>query len=121
MAADPEGGIPGRRPQNPFGTGTGLKQFHPPGWARDASGEVLAMPRAASHSLAAKRNIRTCVSCHREDSCLACHSTDASRGPVFSPHGPNFGATARCRFLSARNQRSCLKCHTPGTAQLECE
>ena len=121
VAADPEGGIPGRRPQNPFGTGTGLKQFHPPGWARDPSGEVLSMPRASSHSLAAKRNIRTCVSCHREDSCLACHSTDVTRGPVFSPHGPNFAATARCRFLAARNQRACLKCHTPGTAQLDCE
>jgi hypothetical protein len=121
VVADPEGGIPGRRPQNPFGSGTGLKQFHPPGWARDASGEVLAMPRPASHSLAAKRNIRACVSCHREDSCLACHSTDVTRGPVFSPHGPNFGGTARCRLLSARNQRVCLKCHTLGSPQLECD
>ena len=25
----------------PFGTGTGLKQFHPPGFVRDASGAVL--------------------------------------------------------------------------------
>jgi hypothetical protein len=67
------------------------------------------------------RNIRTCVSCHREESCLACHSTDPARGPVFSPHGPNFGATARCRFLAARNRRSCLKCHALGAAELECQ
>ena len=91
VAADPEGGLPGRRPNNPFGTGTGLKTFHPPGWARDASGAVISTPRPDSHSLAAQRNIRTCVSCHREESCLACHSADPTRGPSFSPHGPGFG------------------------------
>ncbi len=121
VASDPEGGLPGRRPNNPFGTGTQLKQFHPPGWARDPAGEVLAFPRAASHSVQAKRNIRTCASCHREESCLACHSTDPARGPTVSPHGPNFGATARCRFLSARNRRACIKCHAPASAELECQ
>jgi hypothetical protein len=123
VAADPEGGIPGRRPSNPFGTGTGLKMFHPPGWARDASGAVIATPRPNSHSLAAKRNLRTCVSCHREESCLTCHSTDPTRGPSFSPHGPpgTFAGTARCRFLSARNQRACLKCHAPGSMELTCD
>ena len=121
VASDPEGGLPGRRPNNPFGTGTQLKQFHPPGWARDASGEVLTMPRPASHSLQAKRNIRTCASCHREESCLACHSTDPARGPTFSPHPPNFGATARCRFLAARNRRACIKCHAPTAAELDCQ
>ncbi len=46
VSPDPEGGLPGRRPNNPFGTGTGLKSFHPPGWARDASGAVLSDPAA---------------------------------------------------------------------------
>jgi hypothetical protein len=121
VSADHEGGLRGRQPNNPFGTGTGLKQFHPPGWARDASGEVLSTPRPNSHSMQAKRNLRSCVSCHREDSCLACHSTDPTRGPVFSPHGPGFGATARCRFLSKRNQRACLKCHALGSDEIDCQ
>jgi hypothetical protein len=121
VSADHEGGLPGRRPQNPFGTGTGLRQFHPPGWARDPSGEVIQTPRANSHSLHAKRNIRSCASCHREDSCLACHSTDITRGPTFSPHVPGFGASARCRALAARNPRVCLKCHSPGSPELDCD
>jgi hypothetical protein len=121
VSSDPSGGQPGRRADNPFGTGTGIKQFHPPGWARDAAGTVIATPRPTSHAIAAKRNIRACVSCHREESCLACHSTDPARGPVFSPHGPNFGATARCRFLAARNRRACVKCHALGTPALDCE
>jgi hypothetical protein len=121
VASDPEGGLPGRRPNNPFGTGTGLKTFHPPGWARDAAGAVIPTPRPNSHSLAAKRNIRACASCHREESCLACHSTDPARGPSFSPHGANFAGTPRCRFLAARNQRACLKCHAVGSMELTCE
>ena len=121
VAADPEGGLPGRRPNNPFGTGTGLKTFHPPGWARDATAGAVETPRSTSHSLAARRNIRTCVSCHREESCLACHSTDPTRGPTFSPHGPGFAGTARCRFLAARNQRACLKCHAVGAMELTCD
>ncbi len=121
VASDPTGGLPGVKAQNPFGTGTGVKQFHPAGWARDAAGVVIANPRPQSHSVQAKRNIRSCVSCHREESCLTCHSTDPTRGPNFSPHGPNFGRTSRCRFLAARNQRACLKCHALGTAELDCE
>ena len=31
VASDPTGGLPGVKPNNPFGTGTGVKQFHPPG------------------------------------------------------------------------------------------
>ncbi len=121
VSANPSGGQLGAKANNPFGTGTGVKQFHPPGWARDAAGVVIAAPRPNSHSGAAKRNIRTCVSCHREESCLTCHSTDPTRGPSFSPHGPNFAGTARCRFLSARNQRACLKCHAIGSAALDCQ
>jgi hypothetical protein len=121
VSADAEGGRRGRQPQNPFGTGTGLKQFHPPSWARDPAGEVISAPRPTSHSMQAKRNLKSCVSCHREDSCLTCHSTDPTRGPVFSPHGPGFGATARCRLLSSRNQRVCLKCHALGSSEIDCQ
>jgi len=121
VSSDPSGGLPGTRANNPFGTGTQVKQFHPPGWARDAAGLPIATPRPQSHSVQAKRNIRTCVSCHREESCLECHSSDPTRGPSFSPHGPNFGATARCRFLASRNRRACLKCHALAAAELDCQ
>ncbi len=120
VASDPEGGLPGRQPRNPFGTGTQVKRFHPPGWARDASGAVIATPGPASHSLAAKRNITACVSCHREQTCLECHSTDPTRGAHFDPHGPGFAGSLKCRSLAARNQRACLKCHAPTDPELTC-
>jgi hypothetical protein len=120
VAADPSGGLPGRRPQNPFGTGTGVKSFHPPAWARDATGAVLTAPRASSHSMQAKRNIRTCVSCHREETCLECHSTDPTRGANVTPHGPGFADSSRCRALSRSNRRACLKCHSVGATELDC-
>ena len=114
VAPDPAGGVPGVRAGNPFGTGTGLKTFHPPGWVVDGGSQ-------SGHAQQARRNIRTCVSCHREESCLACHSADPTRGPGVSPHGPGFGGTARCRALSARNQRACLKCHALGAPEIDCE
>jgi Cytochrome c7 and related cytochrome c len=116
VAADPEGGVPGQKPRNPFGTGTGLKQFHPPGWVRDAA----AGAGTSGHAQQARRNIRSCVSCHREESCLSCHSADVTRGAGVSPHGPGFWGTARCRALSANNRRACLKCHALGAPELDC-
>jgi hypothetical protein len=120
VAADPEGGVPGRQPNNPFGTGTGVKHFHPPGWVRDESGMVLTTPSPASHSFQARRNIRTCVSCHREESCLGCHSADPSRSMGANPHWPGFGTSAACRAMASRNARACLKCHAPGAPELSC-
>jgi hypothetical protein len=121
VSADPEGGLPGRQPHNPFGTGTQLKRFHPPGWVRDGAGVVIGAATPSSHSLQARRNIRSCASCHREESCLTCHSADPIRGLGFSPHGPRFGATARCKALSSRNRRACLKCHDPTSREIDCE
>ena len=121
VAADPEGGQPGRQPNNPFGTGTGVKRFHPPGWVRDDVGAVLTTPGPSSHSFQAKRNLKTCVSCHREESCLACHSADLSRSIGINPHGPGFAGSSACRAMSSRNTRGCLKCHSPGTPELSCQ
>jgi Cytochrome c7 and related cytochrome c len=121
VASDPEGGLPGRQPSNPFGTGSGVKQFHPPGWVRDETGSVIQTATPASHSFQARRNIRSCVSCHREESCLGCHSADPTRSPAINPHRPGFGTSAACRAMSARNQRACLKCHEPGAPALWCE
>jgi hypothetical protein len=115
VAADPTGGLPGTPARNPFGTGTGLKSFHPPGWVNEGGAGQ------SGHAQQARRNIRTCVSCHREETCLSCHSTDPTRGIAVSPHGPGFAATARCRALSTRNRRACLKCHALGAAEIDCE
>ncbi|HVZ73772.1 MAG TPA: cytochrome c3 family protein [Polyangia bacterium] len=115
VSADPEGGARGVQPNNPFGTGTQLKRFHPPGWVNEGGGG------SSAHSDQARRNIRSCASCHREESCLACHSTDPTRGMNVSPHGPGFGGTARCRALSQKNRRACLKCHALGAAEIDCE
>jgi hypothetical protein len=114
VAPDAPGGQLGAQARNPFGTGTQLKAFHPPGWVNQGGGP-------SGHSQQARRNIRTCVSCHREESCLACHSADPTRGLGVSPHGPAFGGTGRCRALSARNRRVCLKCHALGAPEIDCE
>jgi hypothetical protein len=116
VSADPEGGLPGRKPNNPFGTGTQVKTFHPPGWSReDAPGPP------SGHAQQARRNIRSCVSCHREESCLNCHSADPTRGMTVSPHGPGFFGTQRCKSLSSKNRRACLKCHALGSSEIDCE
>jgi hypothetical protein len=115
VAPDATGGVPGVQPRNPFGTGTGLKSFHPPGWVADSGAA------GSGHAQQARRNIRSCASCHREESCLACHSTAPARGPAVSPHGPAFAGTSRCRALSQRNRRACLKCHTLGAPEIDCE
>jgi len=126
VASDPTGGVPGQPVRNPFGTGTGVKSFHPPGWARDAAGDVISTPRPSSHSFQAKRNIRSCASCHREETCLECHSADPARGVKmpngggFSPHGVGFATTNRCRALASRNRRACLKCHAADAPELDC-
>lgn len=121
VAPDPEGGQAGRQPNNPFGTGTGVKRFHPPGWVRDDAGVVLTMPTPASHSVQARRNLRTCVSCHREESCLTCHSADPTRSMGINPHPHGFSSSTTCRALSKGNQRACLKCHQPGSSALFCD
>ncbi len=64
------------------------------------------------HAIQASRDIKQCISCHREESCLVCHATKgvspASRGT--NPH-PN-GFSGLCKQVAAKNDRACLKCHT---------
>jgi nitrate reductase cytochrome c-type subunit len=81
---------------------------------------VLTTPTPASHSFQARRNIRACVSCHREESCLNCHSADPARSMGANPHWPGFGTSAACRAMASRNTRACLKCHAPGAPELSC-
>ena len=116
VAADPSGGVPGTPARNPFGTGTRRQELPPAGLG--AMRAARAMKRPPDQ---ARRNIRTCVSCHREESCLACHSTDPTHGMSVSPHGPGFSGTSRCRALSSRNRRVCLKCHALSAPEIDCE
>lgn len=78
--------------------------FHPAGWAsRDRAAPNL-------HAGPARANLRECTSCHREQTCLACHTAEPS-SPRISPHGPAWRNSSRCRALASRNPRLCLRCH----------
>jgi hypothetical protein len=104
-------GVSSAAPNNPFqpgfgGVGSGLLRFHPTGW----SGRTAAAGNL--HASQARRNARSCSSCHREDTCLTCHTALPGRTANISPHGPGFAASSKCRSL-ARNKRVCHKCHDP--------
>jgi hypothetical protein len=57
------------------------------------------------HGQAARQSLESCVSCHAERDCTACHS--ALGGRRFSPHGPGFDAERMRR----RNPEMCMACH----------
>jgi len=58
-----------------------------------------------SHPQAARQDLESCVTCHRQNDCLRCHS--ASAGLRVSPHGPDFNASG----LADLNQAMCKVCH----------
>nr|WP_255216635.1 cytochrome c3 family protein [Pseudenhygromyxa sp. WMMC2535] len=107
-------GVTDSSEEGQFGVGSPLS-FHPSGWSGPPG-------TPQGHALPAQRNISTCVSCHGEDTCLACHATTdaASPGLDVSPHGGGFANSKRCTSLEARNRRVCLKCHAPGDMALDC-
>ncbi len=57
------------------------------------------------HGQAARQSLESCVSCHAERDCLACHSSTRGRG--FDPHGPGFDADR----LKKKNPGMCVACH----------
>lgn len=61
----------------------------------------------AGHGQAARQSLETCVACHAENDCLACHST-ISGG--INPHGPGFDAER----LRSKNPSMCAVCHPTG-------
>ena len=64
---------------------------------------------ALNHGQAARQSLESCVSCHAERDCLACHS--ATRGRGFNPHGPGFDPDR----LKRKNPGLCVACHAAGS------
>jgi len=74
-------------------------------------------PGPQHHGIAASRDMQSCVSCHREESCMTCHS--AKVGRQVNPHPAGFDLA--CKRVAAANDRACLKCHTESSlAQKGC-
>ena len=62
------------------------------------------------HSREARKNLQSCQSCHPDgDVCIQCHSSGKT-----SPH-PSGWNKVRGRLKRASDERTCLKCHLPGT------
>ena len=102
----------GLRSDTQYTTVDPQRAFHPPGWASEGAGPNL-------HAREARRNIASCASCHREDSCVRCHS--AQPGALrASPHPPGWRGSARCRALDRGNRRMCLRCHI-APSELGCD
>lgn len=58
-----------------------------------------------AHGRAGRQSLESCVGCHRQTSCLRCHSAKA--GLRVSPHGPGFDPAR----VSGRSTISCGICH----------
>lgn len=116
LAVSDHATLPGRPPVSAFAPAR-PRSFHPPAWASVSGGATNNL-----HAEEARRNQRSCTSCHREDTCLACHSTlTESRIPGgANPHPADWVTSGRCRTLASHNPRVCLKCHRDGTNALSC-
>jgi len=72
----------------------------------------VVIPGPLHHGIQASRDIKQCIACHREETCVACHADPdkgAGRGYSKNPHPAGFAAL--CRGLAAKNDRACLTCH----------
>jgi hypothetical protein len=89
------------------------RRFHPPDWVRFDGGLELGPESrgAMHHSFQAQRNIKACVSCHREEFCTGCHSAQMGSFRI-NPHPAGWRNSRRCRALATRAGRMCLRCHT---------
>jgi hypothetical protein len=81
--------------------------FHPADWSAVDDG-------AGSHAAAARKNLRACASCHREEFCTGCHADRSGAGLAPSPHGARWRGSDKCRAIESKNPRLCLKCHLEG-------
>lgn len=87
--------------------------FHPSGWASSTPGAPNL------HAQEARRNVNACVSCHREEDCMTCHSAQNGAGHI-SPHPSNWRGSAQCKSMDRANRRMCLRCHVTQD-QLGCD
>ncbi len=85
------------------------RRYHPEGFVDPLGGP-------SSHGLEARRNLRTCVSCHGEETCIRCHSDGATATLRVSPHPPGFDR--HCGRALRVSGGGCRKCHTDA-AKLE--
>ena len=66
-----------------------------------------------SHAKEARRNLASCQTCHPDgDVCMTCHN--AQVGLKINPH-PRSWNSIKGRLGRASDNRTCLKCHAPGT------
>ena len=97
----------------------GTRSFHPAGWA-----DPSASGQPNHHAWQAQRNLRQCVSCHRQETCLECHGARDGAGQTgkmsVNPHPGGWRSSERCQALADRNPRMCLRCHAAGDSQLHC-
>jgi hypothetical protein len=110
--------------------------FHPPGW-----NDISAAGSPAHHSVAARKNLTSCIGCHREKDCARCHADvdlfclDPSAPPgdprrmAFCMEGatPGFsvpphpdGFSKVCKRFMKKNVTACLRCHTPDYLTTNC-
>lgn len=96
-------GVASETPGGPFSRGA---RFHPATWTAAGRGP-------GHHAWEAQRNLATCSSCHRESTCMRCHSARPGlpSAASASPHPRGFGQQPSCQALASRNPRTCLKCH----------
>lgn len=116
-------GVTAREETTAFSTGgdgcqPGERCFHPQGNFGGFRGVSLdgrpgdPIRSGSHHSFQAQRNIRACASCHEEDFCVGCHGSTTRNTPSpVNPHPRGWATSAKCRALSAKNGRMCLKCH----------
>ncbi len=57
------------------------------------------------HGTAARQNLESCASCHKQQDCLQCHSATGTL--AVNPHGADFDAATAW----AKNPQTCLACH----------
>ncbi len=88
-------------------------RFHPPTaiWSAPVRGP-------GHHAFEAQRNLGTCVSCHIERDCVACHG-GAGIGAGSNIHPAGFMSS--CGMQMRRNPRPCFVCHQPTEIAGKCQ